>query len=181
MIFYELVSIKYNVCIIMPTISPFGVDGNNTKSLSPFDIKGKGQIKIFSSFAIHTPPECLLKSLNELPPLYMPRCTNMSMLPLSTCWVSTLLKCVVHAPLDCRQDLQKDVLQEEHDSILNDLPITKDSYINTSLNQVRIYKYWLIHPSKWAYTRSLLMINKYIMSFILGIEGKPKKVVTWHW
>jgi len=115
------------------------------------------------------------------PPLYMPRCTNMSMLPLSTCWVSTLLKCVVHAPLDCRQDLQKDVLQEEHDSILNDLPITKDSYINTSLNQVRIYKYWLIHPSKWAYTRSLLMINKYIMSFILGIEGKPKKVVTWHW
>ena len=71
MIFYERVSIKYNTCIIMPTISPFGLDGNNTKSLSPFDIKGKGRTKIFSSFdkhsAVHTPPECLLKFLNELP------------------------------------------------------------------------------------------------------------------
>ena len=37
MIFYERVAIKYNTCIIMPTISPFGLDGNNTstKSLSP--------------------------------------------------------------------------------------------------------------------------------------------------
>ena len=51
MIFYERVAIKYNTCIIMPTISPFGLDGNNTKSLSPFDIKGKGWTKIFSSFA----------------------------------------------------------------------------------------------------------------------------------
>ena len=42
MIFYESVAIKYNICIIMPTISPFGLDGNNTRSLSPFDIKGKG-------------------------------------------------------------------------------------------------------------------------------------------
>ena len=42
MIFYERVSIKYNTCIIMSTISPFGLDGNTTKSLSPFDIKGKG-------------------------------------------------------------------------------------------------------------------------------------------
>jgi len=42
MFFYEWVAIKYNTCIIMPTISPFGLDGNNTKSLSPFDIKGKG-------------------------------------------------------------------------------------------------------------------------------------------
>ena len=42
MIFYERVAIKYNTCIIMPTISPFGLDGNNTESLSPFDIKGKG-------------------------------------------------------------------------------------------------------------------------------------------
>jgi len=40
MFFYEWVAIKYN--IIMPTISPFGLDGNNTKSLSPFDMKGKG-------------------------------------------------------------------------------------------------------------------------------------------
>ena len=42
MIFYERVAIKYNTCIIMPTVSPFGLDGKNTKSLSPFDIKGKG-------------------------------------------------------------------------------------------------------------------------------------------
>jgi len=54
------VSIKDNTCIIMPTISPFGLDGNNnTKSLSPFDIKGKGQTKLFSPFdipyAVHAP------------------------------------------------------------------------------------------------------------------------------
>ena len=71
MIFYERVAIKYNTCIIMPTISPFGLDGNNTKSLSPFEIKGKGRTKIFSfedkHSAVHTPPEYLLKSLNELP------------------------------------------------------------------------------------------------------------------
>jgi len=46
----------------MPTISPFGLDGNNnTKSLSPFDIKGKGWTNIFSSFdihyAVHAPPK----------------------------------------------------------------------------------------------------------------------------
>ena len=31
--------------------------------------------------------------------------------------ISALLKYVVHAPPDCEQGLQKDVLQEEHDSI----------------------------------------------------------------
>ena len=39
----------------------------SSRSFSPFDIKGKGQTKIFSSFVVHTPPECLLKFLNELP------------------------------------------------------------------------------------------------------------------
>ena len=74
----EWVAIKDNTCIIMPTISPFGLDGNhmgddcfkmlnlleissNIKILSPFDIKGKGRSKIFSPFeihyAIHAPPE----------------------------------------------------------------------------------------------------------------------------
>ena len=43
----------------MPTISPFGLDGNNNQSLSPFDIKGKGA-------DYHTPPEYLRKTLNEL-------------------------------------------------------------------------------------------------------------------
>jgi len=56
----------------MPTISPFGLDGNhdgvdcytlwklldityntNTKILSPFDIKGRGQTNILSFFDIH--------------------------------------------------------------------------------------------------------------------------------
>ena len=49
---------------LMPTISPFVLDGNNhTKSLSPFDIKGKERTKIFS------------------PLIYI----LMSILPLSTC------------------------------------------------------------------------------------------------
>ena len=68
---YKWVAIKYNTYIIMPTISPFVLDGNNTKSLPPFDIKGKGRIKMFSFLdnlsVIHTPPKYLLKSLNELP------------------------------------------------------------------------------------------------------------------
>jgi len=71
MFFYEWVAIKYNTCIIIPTISPFGLDENNTKSLSPFDIKEKGQTKIFCFLdkhsVVHTPPEYLLRSLNELP------------------------------------------------------------------------------------------------------------------
>ena len=62
----------------MPTISPFGLDGNhvgvdyyklqklleissNTKILFPFDIKGKGKTRIISPFDIHyiahAPPE----------------------------------------------------------------------------------------------------------------------------
>ena len=163
MIFYERVAIKYNTCIIMPTISPFGLDGNNTKSLSPFDIKGKGRTKIFSfqddHSAVHTPPEYLLKSLNELP---LCICQGVPICPCSL-WVhaeiSTLLKCAIHAPLDCKKGLQKYVLQEENDSIINDLPITKDSYIHPSPNQVEIYQYWLIHPTKWGYTRYKLFIH----------------------
>jgi len=42
------VSIKENTCIIMPTISPFGLYGKNTKTLSPFEIEGKGWTKMFS-------------------------------------------------------------------------------------------------------------------------------------
>jgi len=55
-------------------------------------------------------------------------------------YISAPLKCVVHTPLDCKQGLQKDVIQEENDSIINDLPITKDSYIHPSPNQVGIYQ-----------------------------------------
>jgi len=128
----------------MPTISPFGLDGNNNQSLSPFDIKGKGQTKIISFLekhsAAHTPPKYLLKSLKELP-----LCVCQGV-PLCPCFlwvhveVSALLKCAVHAAPNCRQGLQKNVLQEEHDFIINDLPITKDSYIHPFPNQVGIHQ-----------------------------------------
>jgi len=91
----------------MPTISPFGLDGNNNQSLFLFDIKGKDQTKIISfldkHFAAHTPPEYLLKSLNDLP---LCICQGV---PLCPCFlwvhakVSTLRKCVVYAPPDYKQ------------------------------------------------------------------------------
>lgn len=102
----EWVAIKYNTCIIMPTISPFGLDGNNTKSLSPFDIKGKGRTKIFSFLekhsAVHTPPEYLLKSLNDL---RLCICQGVPMYPFYMLKALLLLNCAMHAPHDCRQDL----------------------------------------------------------------------------
>ena len=135
----------------MPTISPFGLDGNNnTKSLSPFDIKGKGWTKIFSPFdilyAVHAPLKYMLNSLIELP-LYMLRCTE-----------------TIHAPPEHKQGMQK------HDSI-HTSPMTflspmTHTYIHLPTkwdipnlthtpNQVGIYqlfihdkkkKYYIIHP-----------------------------------
>ena len=154
MFFYERVSITYNTCIIMPTISPFGLDGNNTKSLSPFDIKGKGRTKIFSfqdkHFAVYTPPEYWLKSLNELP----------QGVPICPCYMMKallLLNCAFHAPPDYRQDLQKMFFKKIQDIyIIKDLPITKKTqYIHPSPNQVGI-----ILPSKWGYIRKLHMTAK---------------------
>ena len=79
----------YHTCIIMPTISPFGLDGNNhTKSLSPFDLKGKGRTKIFSPliYILLSYSPWIHDEISDWAlPLYMPRCTNPSMLPLSTC------------------------------------------------------------------------------------------------
>ena len=46
-----------------------------------------------------------------------------------------MLKCVVHAPPDCKQGLQKDVLQEEHDSIHHKLPSYHQRLIHTSISQ----------------------------------------------
>ena len=127
----------------MATIYPFGLDGNNNQSLSPFDSKGKGQTKIISFLdkhsTAHTPPEYLLKSSNEIP---LCVCQGIPFYPCFL-WVHAevfaLLKFVVHAPPDYKQGLQKDVLQEEHDSIIIDLPITKDSYIHPFPNQVGLY------------------------------------------
>jgi len=134
MFFSERVAIKFNTCIIMPTISPFGLDGNNTKSLSPFDIKGKGQTKIFSFLdkysAVHTPPKYLLKSLNVLP---LCICQGVPICPCYMMKALLLLNCVVHAPPDCRQDLQKMFFKKNQDLyIIKDLPITKrlNTYIH---------------------------------------------------
>lgn len=162
----------------MPTISPFRLDGINTKSLSSFDIKGKRWTKIFSFLdkhsAVYTPLEYLLKSLNELP-LFVSQ--GVPIYPCSL-WVdaklSSLLKCVVHAPLDCKQGLQKNVLQEEHDSIINELPITKGSYIHPSPNPVGIYQYWLIHATKWGYARYQMIIHDWNITssfpWIVGVQ-----------
>jgi len=156
LIFYELVAIKYNTCIIIPTISPFGLDGNNTKSLSPFDIKGKGRTKIFSFLErhsdVHTPPEYLLKSLNELPLCIF---QGVPMCPCYMLKALLLLNCVVHAPPDYRKDLKKMFFKKNQDLyIIKDLPITKRL---PSPNQVGI-----IHPTKWGYIRN--MTTKYITS-----------------
>lgn len=73
---FQWVAIKDNTCVTIPTISLFGLDDNhNTKSLSPFDIKGKGRTKIFSSL------------------IYI----LLSMLPLSTCWSLWMSSPFVHA------------------------------------------------------------------------------------
>ena len=72
-----------------------------------------------------------------------------------------MLNCVVHAPPNYKQALQKDVLEEEHDSIINDLPITKDSYIHPFPNQVAIHQ-------KFTHDKQ----EHYI--FIPGIVGKPR-------
>ena len=163
----EWVAIKYNICIIMPTISLFGLDGNNNQSLSPFDINGKGQTKIFSFLekhsAAHTLPKYLLKYLKELP---LCICQGV---PLCPCFlwvhieVSALLKCAIHAPPDYKQGLQKDVLQEERWLIHHKRPSyhQKTQYIHPSPNQVGIHQ-------KCTYENQ----KHYI--FIPGIVGKPR-------
>jgi len=46
---YLWVSCHQGKHLIMPIISPFGLDGNHhSRSLSPFDIKGKGKTEKFS-------------------------------------------------------------------------------------------------------------------------------------
>ena len=146
-------AIKDNTCLIMPTISPFGLDGKNTKSLSPFDIKGKGQTKIFSSFADHTPPKCLLKYLNELP-LYI--CQGVPIYPCSP-WVhDESLHCwsvLFMLPLTVGKIYKKMFFKKNDDLyIIKDLPTTK---------RLNIY---IHHPTKWGYIRNLHMTTKYITS-----------------
>ena len=106
-------SIKDNTCLIMPTISPLWTRGQQYQITLPLWHQGQRADQDILFLCWPYSPWVPTEIFEWAPPLYMPRCTNLSMLLLSTCWVSTLLKCVVHASPDCRQDLQKDVLQEE--------------------------------------------------------------------
>jgi len=62
MFVYEMVSIKYNACIIMPTISPFGLDGNTTKIILPLWHQGQraDQGILFPSYTFGCPNMLLL-------------------------------------------------------------------------------------------------------------------------
>jgi len=75
-------------------------------------------------------------------------------LPLSTCW--NLFSVVLSVlPLTIGKVYEKMFYKKKHD-----LLITKDSYIQPFPNQVGIYQYWLILPTKWGYTKNLHMIKQ---------------------
>ena len=111
-----------------------------TKSLSPFDIKGKGLTKIFSFLnkhsAVHTPPEYLLKSLNELP---LCICQGV---PICSCYMLKallFLNCAVHAPPDCRKDLQKMLFKKNQELYIMKEIETYCSNIQTSIHDLLLY------------------------------------------
>ena len=115
---------------IMPTISHFGLDANNhTKSLSLFDIKGKGQTNIFSSL------------------IYI----MLSILPLSTCWyfwlsfpfVHAKMYQSVHAPPEHMQDLQRNNMTLY---IHCQWPSHHQRLIHTSISQPSGDTQFLTHP-----------------------------------
>ena len=159
----------------MPTTSPFGLDGNKNQSLSPFDIKGKGQTKIISFLEkhsiAHTPPKYLLKSLKELP---LCICQGVPLCP-SFLWVhaefSALLKCVVHAPPDYKQGLQK-FFFTRRTWLYHKWPSYHQGLIHMSISQPR--GGWLIHPTKWGYIKIVHMIKQEHYIFIPSIVGKPR-------
>jgi len=132
-----------------------------TKSLSPFDIKGKGWTKIFSFLerhsVVHTPPEYLLKSLNELP---LCICHGA---PICPCffWEHAEISALAKLCCSCSPWLKArsatDVLQEEP-RLIHHKRLSyhqKTQYIHPSPNLVGIYQYWLIHPTMWRYIKSL--------------------------
>ena len=107
------------------------------------------------------------------PPLYMPWCTNLSMLFLRTCWnLCSAEICLFMLPLTVSKVCKKMFYKKNMTLyIINDLPITKDSYIHPSPNQVGIDS--SIQPSgdtPKVYTR----YNKNITLSIPGIVGKSK-------
>ena len=141
----------------MPTISPFGLDGNNhTKSLSPFDIQCKGWTKIFS------------------PLIYI----LLSILPLSTCWnlwlsslfVHAKMYQSVHAPPWAHAESAK-IFFKRITWLYNSTKWVWPSYhqwlIHTSISKLSVdTPLWLIHPTRWGYTKCLYMTenrNYYII------------------
>ena len=95
---------------------------SNTMILSPFETKGKGQIKTKTMFFF----SCRKKISVDL------MCTEVTMLPLSSCWIFKHI-----------------FFNEVHDSMT--FPITKDSYLHQWSNQVDLHM-WLKYPTKWVYT-----------------------------
>ena len=140
----------------MPTISPFGLDGNhdgvwsrsqqidtlsimifspysNTMSLSPFDIKGKGRIKtnILSPFFAHV-EEAFCRSdiywSDQAPPEFMLNLQTYFSMKYMTLWTS------YHQRLILTSNIQPSGF----------------TYETQVPNQVGLH-IWLSYPTKWVY------------------------------
>jgi len=139
MFFYEWVAIKYNTCIIMPTISPFGLDGNNTNHSPPLTSRAKGRPR-YSLSLINIPLSILpLNTYWNLwmssPFVYAKVCQSIHvpseyMLKSLFCW-----RVLFMLPLTVSKVCNKMFYKKNMTLyIINDLPITKDS-IQTSITQ----------------------------------------------
>ena len=120
----EWVAIKDNMCVIMPTISPFGLDGNP-------------------------------KSLKVTLPLSHQ--VQRVMHPLSSCWnlCSAVLSML---PLTIGKVCRKMFYKKIHNFIHHKWPSYHQRLIYTSISQPS--GNWLIHPTKWGYTKSLHKIKQ---------------------
>jgi len=150
----EWVAIKDNTCIIMPTISPFGLDGNHhTKSLSPLTSRAKcgpWYSLLWYTFCYPYPPLVHAKVSDIAPPLYMPRCTNSYMLPLSTCKVCksiTWLYTYINPPLKWEYTIFDSSTQPS-----GDIP-----NVYTWLNNK---KHYIIHPMHSGVTKYIIWLTK---------------------
>ena len=71
-----------------------------------------------------------------------------------------MLKCVVHAPPDCMQGLQKEFLQEEHDSIHHKWSSYHQGLIHTSISQPSGDIPILTHPPNQVGTHQKFIHDK---------------------
>jgi len=149
----------------MPTISPFRHNANNnTKSLSPFDIKGKGQTKMLNLWlsspfihaemyqSIHAPLEHMLNSLIKF--------------PLCTCQYVPIHPCSPWAHAESTKLFFKRITWH-YNSTKWVWPSYRQWLIHTSISQPSgDTTFWFIHPTKWGYTKCLYMTenrNYYIV------------------